>query len=98
MTSDSLSDFLSACDEMYAQLREKRGLDERAFAAALDVLEELKVEYEESDAVPKEFAAAAFDLSTAIYSALEMYPEAQADEIAVRFDEFCSRVRDVLNP
>jgi hypothetical protein len=72
-------------------------IDPNEVNALLQLLNALRLQYEGSTTVPKELAAVLFDLSTAMYSAIDAYPPDQRSALYELFDEFSDQARSVLN-
>lgn len=89
--------FIEVALGLAVRLRSGDGLDEQEFEAALNQLKDLATLLHGSEFIYKPLASVLFDLSTALYSAADAYPDSARSYFYKRFDEFCDVARDVLN-
>jgi hypothetical protein len=97
MNMNTLNIFLDLSEKIFVSLRSRTLIETSEVNALLASLDTLRLQYENSTTIPKELAAVLFDLSTAIYSAIEAYPEEQQSSLYGLFDEFSDRARALLN-
>lgn len=89
---------LALCDAAYDEVRRLGAVhDEARMQDIIDRLHALGPVYADVPTVPKALAGVLFDLSTALYSAVDTADEARCQAAFAWFDEFCEAARGVLN-
>jgi hypothetical protein len=95
--NQTLDEFLKLSDELFAGLRELKGIDEKNFSALMERLGDLNIQLKDQSTLPKELAGVLIDLSTAIYSAADAYPPQQRAGFLPKLDLLSDKMRDLCN-
>lgn len=92
-----LDNFFNECDQVLFDLRSKKPIQEKSILKLVDSLNKISSIYSFQDNIPKELAAALFDMSTALYSSACSNKNTNTEDLFKLFDMFCDSARDVLN-
>ncbi|MFI8619157.1 hypothetical protein ACIGHN_27025 [Acidovorax sp. NPDC077693] len=93
----AIEEFLKFCDDTIYKLRLNGDIEQREMEKLIKLLRKVGTIYSGSDAIPKSIASILFDLSTALYSAVDFKSKEKKEKLFLLFDLFCDVAREVLN-
>lgn len=93
----AIEEFLNFCDETVFELRLKGDINEHQIKKLISLLEKIGLIYSTSDVIPKSVASMLFDLSTALYSAVDSVEKEKKKKLFFFFDLFCNAARETMN-
>lgn len=93
----AIEEFLNFCDDAIFKLRAKGEIEEHEMEKLINLLKGIGSIYAESDVIPKSIASILFDLSTALYSAVDSIEKEKKRKLFFFFDLFCDAARETLN-
>ena len=89
--------FFTLSEELFGDLRMLQSISPTRVEQLVDCVTGLAEKYEKFDVIPKNIAGELFDVSTALYSAIDAYPEPQRQLLYGYFDSFCDSARSVFH-
>lgn len=89
--------FSLLADNIFFLLRSHQEIPENLLEKLYDEMRKIEHTYRSSYTLPKWIAALLFDLSTAIYSAIDSYQKEEKERLFMAFDHFSEISREILN-
>ena len=97
MIDSNDNEFVPLVDNIFILLRSHQKIPENLLGELYEKMREIEFTYRSSYTIPKWLAALLFDLSIAIYSAIDSYPREEREHLFLVFDNFSEIAREILN-
>lgn len=95
MYKNDIETFIQKWLDFDIQLREKKGLNEALYEEMIQLLQAIKAQLDEQDAIPKNLAEIFIDMYGAITSSADLYTKDECSDIYEAASRLCDHAREI---